>query len=113
MHPCPGRSGRGRMRQRTCGAKKTSSRRIPMNLLVTAGNTQVPIDRVRCLTNIFTGRTGAAIALHAHARGHAVTLLTSHPDTVNDLAGGRPEPAERWRLYPYHTFDDLNRLMAQ
>jgi phosphopantothenoylcysteine synthetase/decarboxylase len=84
-----------------------------MNLLVTAGNTQVPIDRVRCLTNIFTGRTGAAIALHAHARGHAVTLLTSHPDTVNDLAGGRPEPAERWRLYPYHTFDDLNRLMAQ
>ena len=29
-----------------------------MNLLVTAGNTLVPVDRVRCITNIFTGRTG-------------------------------------------------------
>ena len=34
-----------------------------MKLFITAGNTQVAIDRVRCLTNIFTGRTGAGIAL--------------------------------------------------
>jgi phosphopantothenate---cysteine ligase (CTP) len=47
-----------------------------MNLLVTAGNTQTPIDRVRCITNIFTGRTGAQVALEAHRRGHAVTHLT-------------------------------------
>ena len=39
-----------------------------MNLLVTAGNTQVAIDRVRCITNIFTGRTGTAIALEAYRR---------------------------------------------
>jgi phosphopantothenoylcysteine synthetase/decarboxylase len=83
-----------------------------MNLLVTAGNTQVPIDRVRCLTNIFTGRTGAAIALHAHARGHAVTLLTSHPDAVDDLHAAAPPLGERWRLFRYRTFDDLNNLMA-
>ena len=50
-----------------------------MNLLVTAGNTLAPIDRVRGLTNIFTGRTGAAVALHAHGRGHRVVLLTSAP----------------------------------
>ncbi len=56
-----------------------------MNLLVTAGNTQAPIDRVRCLTNIFTGRTGAGIALEAHRRGHRVTLLTSHPESVVSL----------------------------
>ena len=31
-----------------------------MNLLITAGNTLAPIDRVRGLTNVFTGRTGAA-----------------------------------------------------
>ena len=40
-----------------------------MNLLVTAGNARVYIDQVRCLTNIFTGRTGAAIALEAYERG--------------------------------------------
>ena len=53
-----------------------------MNVLVTAGNTLAPIDRVRGLTNVFTGRTGAGIALAAHERGHAVTLLTSHPEAV-------------------------------
>ena len=50
-----------------------------MNVLVTAGNTQAPIDRVRCVTNIFSGRTGAAIANAAWGRGHAVTLATSNP----------------------------------
>jgi phosphopantothenoylcysteine synthetase/decarboxylase len=83
-----------------------------MNILVTAGNTLVPVDRVRCLTNIFTGRTGAAIALHAHARGHAVTLLTSHPDVVDDPRAGTPRPEGCWRLLRYRTFDDLNNLMA-
>jgi phosphopantothenoylcysteine synthetase/decarboxylase len=83
-----------------------------MNVLVTAGNTLVPIDRVRCITNIFTGRTGAAVALEAHARGHTVTLLTSHPEAVASLAEGAP-PAERWHLRQYRTFEDLHRLMAE
>ncbi len=75
------------------------------NLLITAGNTRTPIDRVRCLTNIFTGRTGARIAVEARARGHAVTLLTSHPDTV------AAEPG--LVVTPYSTFDDLHGLMAE
>src|SRR5262245_39280610 len=83
-----------------------------MNILVTAGNTQTPIDRVRCITNIFTGRTGAQIALAAHERGHAVTLLTSHPDVVRELAG-RELSSATWRVRPYRTFDDLHRLMAE
>ena len=33
-----------------------------MNLLVTAGNTLTLIDKVRGITNIFTGRTGAQVA---------------------------------------------------
>src|SRR5436305_14215442 len=74
-----------------------------MKLLVTAGNTQAPIDRVRCLTNVFTGRTGAAIALAARRRGHQVTLLTSHPETV----AGQDVAAE-----PYRTFDELRAAMA-
>jgi phosphopantothenoylcysteine synthetase/decarboxylase len=79
-----------------------------MRILVTAGNTLVPVDRVRCLTNVFTGKTGASIALAAHARGHVVTLLTSHPDAM-------PPPgvdAGRGRLGAYRTFEDLHRALG-
>lgn len=61
-----------------------------MNLLVTAGNTQTLIDKVRCITNIFSGRTGSQIASHAYDRGHNVTLLTSHPNVLNELPSQRP-----------------------
>src|SRR5947207_10200058 len=84
-----------------------------MHLLVTAGNTRAPIDRVRCITNIFTGRTGAQIAVRAWERGHTVTLLTSHPEAVVQVCDG-PEPTgPRWQHRPYLTFDDLHRLMAE
>jgi phosphopantothenate---cysteine ligase (CTP) len=86
---------------------------MAMNLLITAGNTLAPIDRVRGLTNVFTGRTGAAIALHAHGRGHRVVLLTSRPEAVSAL---HPEAAglgERWTLVPYKTFDNLHHLMEK
>jgi len=76
-----------------------------MNVLVTAGNTQTPIDCVRCITNIFSGRTGALIATEAASRGHAVTLLTSHPEVLGGDAGAR--------VRPYRTFDDLESLMAE
>ncbi|MCI0377650.1 MAG: bifunctional phosphopantothenoylcysteine decarboxylase/phosphopantothenate synthase [Gemmataceae bacterium] len=84
-----------------------------MNVLVTAGNTQAPIDKVRCLTNIFTGRTGAAIALEAYRRGHAVTLLTSHPEAVSDLKKELKLDDARWRILSYRVFEALDRLMAQ
>src|SRR5438309_10600617 len=84
-----------------------------MRIVVTAGNTLVPIDRVRCLTNIFTGRTGARIALHGHERGHDVTLVTSHPEVVAQLAQDALVPAGRWHMQPYQTFEDLEaRLEA-
>ena len=41
-----------------------------MRLFVTAGNTLVLIDRVRAITNIFSGRTVGDLALEAHRRGH-------------------------------------------
>jgi phosphopantothenoylcysteine synthetase/decarboxylase len=78
---------------------------------VTAGNTLVEIDRVRCLTNVFTGRTGAAIALHAREQGHVVTLLTSHPEAVDELHHPRALPVERWSLLRYRTFEDLQESM--
>jgi phosphopantothenoylcysteine synthetase/decarboxylase len=81
-----------------------------MNILVTAGNTQAPIDRVRCITNIFTGRTGTQIALAAQARGHGVTLLTSHPEVVSALNGA--PPSNCWSVFAYRTFHELRELMA-
>src|SRR4051812_47621670 len=72
-----------------------------MRILVTAGNTLTPIDRVRGITNIFTGRTGAAIAARACQRGDAVTLLTSHPEALD-----RPTD-ERLTIEHYRTFDEL------
>src|SRR5205823_4234579 len=64
-----------------------------MNLLITAGNTQSPIDRVRCITNIFSGRTGAQVARTAWGRGHTVTLATSRPDARTGEWEGRPGAA--------------------
>src|SRR5260370_772339 len=84
--------------------------RTPMTRLVTAGNTQVPIDKVRYSTNIFSGRTGASIALEAHRRGHDVTLLTSHPEVIPELGAGT-HLAMRWHLFPYRTFDEFQPLM--
>ncbi len=84
-----------------------------MNLLITAGNTLAPIDRVRGLTNIFTGRTGAAVALHAYGRGHRVVLLTSRPEAVSALYPDAANFGERWTLLRYNTFDDLSRLMEK
>jgi phosphopantothenoylcysteine synthetase/decarboxylase len=82
-----------------------------MNFLITAGNTQAPIDQVRCITNIFSGKTGAGLALEAHRRGHRITLLTSRPESVLELAAA--PPAERWRLVAYRTFDELRELLQR
>jgi phosphopantothenoylcysteine synthetase/decarboxylase len=76
-----------------------------MKILIAAGNTLVPIDRVRCITNVFSGRTGASIARRAWERGHAVTLLTSHPEVV-EIA-----PPERWAVHRYSAFSDLQELL--
>jgi phosphopantothenoylcysteine synthetase/decarboxylase len=80
-----------------------------MNILVTAGNTQSPIDRVRCITNIFSGRTGAQIALEAHTRGHDILLLTSHPEAVESVA--KASLHDGWHMKIYRTFEELELIM--
>ncbi|MFO0876711.1 MAG: phosphopantothenoylcysteine decarboxylase [Gemmataceae bacterium] len=78
-----------------------------MNILVTAGNTLAMVDRVRCLTNIFSGRTGASIAREAVARQHQVMILTSHPETILDGPG-----SGACAVQPYKTFEDLQGLLT-
>jgi len=83
-----------------------------VKILVTAGNTQTAIDQVRCITNVFSGRTGAQIAAEAFERGHAVTLLTSHPEVLASVPTVRVRQAPDWRVRPYRTFEELEMLMA-
>lgn len=84
-----------------------------MRILITAGNTQTPIDDVRVITNVFTGRTGTQIALAAQDRGHAVCLLTSHPELVADHVSSPAGPSAAWEVHSYRTFDDLQSLMQR
>lgn len=53
------------------------------SVLVTAGSTMVPIDKVRAITNIFNGRTGTNIALYFARQGWNVKLITSNPSLLN------------------------------
>lgn len=77
-----------------------------MNILITAGNTHAPLDRVRVITNVFSGRTGAYIARAASARGHRVCVLTSHPEHLTGLPDHH-DPDRRTTIIPYKTFADL------
>lgn len=73
-------------------------------ILVTAGNTLVPIDQVRSITNIFRGKTGQVIANHLAELGHDITLLTSAKDI---------EQASLAHVVNYRTFDDLLASMEE
>ena len=47
-----------------------------VKILITAGPTEEPIDPVRFITNLSSGKMGYALALVAHRRGAEVTLIT-------------------------------------
>lgn len=74
-------------------------------VLVTAGNTRVPIDKVRGIDNIFRGKTGNAIAEYFADQGCQVTLLASHYNEVKYRSN--------FNLQVYNTFDDLLDLMER
>ncbi|MBI2482958.1 bifunctional phosphopantothenoylcysteine decarboxylase/phosphopantothenate synthase [Candidatus Uhrbacteria bacterium] len=87
-----------------------------LRILVTAGSTEVPIDRVRAITNIFKGRTGTeiALALADASRETEVTLLTSNkPLAITTIPLPSNFDARSWERYTnlhveaYRTFDEL------
>lgn len=75
-----------------------------MKVLVTAGSTIVPIDKVRVISNIFGGRTGTAIAEYFFSQGDEVTLITSNPLLVNIVN-------DQLRISSFKTYNDLIQLM--
>jgi phosphopantothenoylcysteine decarboxylase/phosphopantothenate--cysteine ligase len=78
------------------------SRRL--RVLVTSGGTAEPIDGVRVLTNMSTGRTGAGIAARMARGGHEVVLLRS---------SGSPPAPEGCRDETFTTFGELDLALGR
>ena len=74
-----------------------------MNILITGGHTEVPIDKVRCISNIFHGKTAIDIAKEACLQKHSVTLVGNESMFVATW--------DRFRFYK--TFDELEIVMEQ
>ncbi|MFM6927451.1 MAG: bifunctional phosphopantothenoylcysteine decarboxylase/phosphopantothenate--cysteine ligase CoaBC [Bdellovibrio sp.] len=62
----------------THGRTVQSSEFSKVKVLVTAGGTQEPIDTVRTITNLSSGRTGISLAEYLSQMGFDVTLLQAH-----------------------------------
>jgi len=73
-----------------------------MKVLITGGSTRIMIDEVRCMTNIFKGRTAHDMARHAFKNGWEVNLMTSRPRNGFGGVG---------TFIPYETYDELYQLM--
>ena len=84
-----------------------------MNILLTTGTTHAPIDRVRVITNVFPGRTGAELARTLWVRGHKVTVLTSQPWTLSDLPDPSQDTERRAAVVGFQTYDDLTTLLQK
>ena len=81
---------------------------MSIRALVTAGGTREPIDDVRVVTNLSTGRFGAAISSALAERGVEVTLLASHA-----LAERADWLDPRIAVQPFGSFRDLSEALAQ
>ncbi|MER3414842.1 MAG: bifunctional phosphopantothenoylcysteine decarboxylase/phosphopantothenate synthase [Gemmataceae bacterium] len=77
-----------------------------MKILITGGQTEVPIDAVRLIAGPFTGRTGLELAREAHQRGHHVTLALSrrHAQVAPKVQAAL---FPRWRIREYATVAEL------
>lgn len=74
-------------------------------VLITAGGTREPIDDVRVVTNLSTGRSGVKLADALSSLGHQVTLLK---------AKSAPAPATSDpRTIEFETFADLEKALRE
>lgn len=90
-----------------------------MKVFITAGSTATPLDMVRrlipfyqdiesddvAISNIFSGRTGTAIAHYFDQKGCDVTLATSNPSIV--------EEEIHINVLKYKTYEELKNIMAE
>ena len=77
-------------------------------ILITAGPTWIPIDRVRVITNVFKGTLGSIIAKEATKRKVKVTLLLG-PGPINLF----PKVPKNLRIIKFKFFEELYKLMEE
>lgn len=80
------------------------------NILITAGSTWVALDKVRIITNVFTGRTGYEITCKALEMGANVTLLLGGGRLKIDKNIGR---SKRLKVIEFKYFDELHSLIRK
>lgn len=73
------------------------------HILITAGGTQAPLDPVRCISNISSGKWGEMIGHVASLMGAQVTVLSSQDPRVNN-------PAINW--IKFKTVSDLQQSLT-
>jgi len=82
-----------------------------MKVLITAGSTNVMIDQVRCISNIFKGRTGSELARYFFYNvpgSWSIDLITS-----NHKYFGSDDIVRGINILPYKTYDELYSLMEK
>jgi len=83
--------------------KKLLNRKV----LVTAGPTWVPIDKVRVITNIFGGALGSIIADESRKSGAKVTLL------FGPGKASLPKESKNLKILKYKYYDELSKLVSR
>jgi phosphopantothenoylcysteine synthetase/decarboxylase len=82
-----------------------------MKTLITGGHTEVPIDKVRSITNIFKGRTALALTRAlAISRNKKVDLITNS-NVADELERDDYIYCDYYKCFRYRTYDDLYILM--
>ena len=76
----------------------------PKKILITSGGTRENIDNIRYISNVSTGKTGAALADHFLATKHILTFIHS-----KDSA----QPKNSCNKIAYTSFNDLNEAIKQ
>jgi len=80
-----------------------------LRILVTAGPTWVPVDKVRVLTNIFSGRLGYLIAKKAASKETTKVTLFLGPGRIS-----LPEKQDKnLKIIRYKYFDELYDLLKK
>lgn len=80
-----------------------------LRILVTAGPTWVPVDKVRVLTNIFSGRLGYLIAKKAAGKENSEVTLFLGPGRIS-----LPEKQDKnLEIIRYKYFDELYNLLEK
>ena len=83
--------------------KKNESRENQkLKVLITSGGTKENIDGVRYLSNLSTGKTGAAIAEYFSRNFHETTFVHAENSVI---------PRSANTLIPYFSFDNLNKRL--